>query len=235
MKTKYHIPLFILSVIIILSSCNSGKYTKSEKIEQRIVFQNYTVSYNAGTDKLNVKASFTVNNPGGISLQLNKGSEILFNGKSLDGDYFDDEGYIYHDELDGKLPSELLFQYRNNDDNIFDNRLKINKFEIKNQEQLVISKNVGAMLYYKGAKFSDDEILLCTIIKGEKQITALEPGIRSSEKVELTPELLINVPVGTYECYFTRTLTSSEVKSMDRGGWYMSEYISKKIKIIITK
>lgn len=235
MKTKYQIPLFILCVIFILSSCHSGKYKKSEKIEQRIIFQNYAVSYNAGTEILNVKASFTVNNPSGISLSLSDGSKILFNGKLLDGDYYDEEGYIYHDKFEGKLASELLFQYRNNDHAIFDNKLKINKFEIKNPENLVISKNIGAMLNFRGPAFSDDEVLLCTLLKGEKQVAALEPGIRSSEKVELTPELLINIPVGGYECYFTRTLTSSEVKSMDRGGWYSSEYISKRIKIIITE
>jgi hypothetical protein len=235
MKTKYYIPLFILSVIFILSSCISGKYKKSEKIEQRIIFQNYAVSYNAGTERLYVKASFTVNNPGGISLSLNDGSEVIFNGKSLDGDYYDEEGYLYLDEFDGKLPSELLFQYRNNDDNIFDNRLKINKFEIKNLEQFVISKSAGAMLNYRGPAFSDDEVLLCTLMKGEKSVATLELGIRSSEKVELTPGLLTDIPAGAYECYFTRTLTSSDVKSMDRGGWYSSEYISKKIKIIITE
>jgi len=235
MKTKYYIPLFILSVIFILSSCNSDKYKKSGEIEQRIIFQNYAVSYNAGTEKLDVKASFTVNNPSGISLSLNNESEVIFNGKSLDGDYYDDEGYIYHDEFDGKLPSELLLQYRNNDDNIFDNRLKINKFEIKNPERLVISKSAGAMLNYWGAAFSDDEVLLCTLMKGEKSVATLEPGIRSSEKVEFTSGLLTDVPIGAYECYFTRTLTSSDVRSMDRGGWYSSEYISKKIKIIITE
>ena len=235
MKTKYYLPFFILSTIFILSSCNSDKYKKSEKIEQRIIFQNYAVSYNAGTEMLDIKAFFTVNNPGGISLSLSNGSNVIFNGKSLDGDYFDDEGYIYHDEFEGKLPSKLRFQYRNNDNNVFDNRLKIKKFDVKNQERLIISKSTGAILAYLGPAFSDEDLLLCTLLKGEKSITTFEPGIRSSKKVEFTPELLINVPAGTYECYFTRTLTSSDVKSMDRGGWYSSEYISKKVKIIITE
>lgn len=227
--------LFLISFVFFLFSCNSNKYKKSDTVEQRIIFQNYTLSYDAEKTSLSVKVSFTCNNPSGISLILRKGSEVTFNGEALEGDFDEKEGYCYKEIFAGELPAKLLFRYQNNEQRIFDNYLKINKFEIKNSSNPIISKNSGIALSYSGPGFSDDEVLICKFFQGDQNGIAIEPRILSSSVIEITPELVRNVPAGKYECQFIRTLTSSDVKSMDRGGWYSSEYISKKVKITITE
>ena len=235
MKSFFSKFIFLFTGIVLLTSCHSDKYIKSDQIEQRIIFQLYSASYDAEKETLSILVTFKENNPTGTTIELTKQSSVSFNGEKLSGGFSEKEEYAYTIKKTGKLPSNLLFQYQNNDGKNFDNTLTINSFELKDVNSLTINKNQGAWMPFAGKSFFDDEALSLILFQNEEQIETLEIPIPSGKQISISPELLDHIALGTYSGQFSRTFYSSDVKSMDRGGWYETEYISKKIKINIVE
>lgn len=226
------IPLLIAFLAL---SCQTDQYLKSDQVEQRLIFQFYEASYDAENEFLSVVASFRENNPTGTTLELTKESRILLNGQTMKGTYSDEEGYLYRMEIKGPLPDNLTFLYHNNDSKEFQNRISISSFELKDITTLTIHKKRGAVIPFAGKRFTDDETLYCHFYRNGDVIETIELPVYSGSTVSISPDALSIITPGKYECRFSRIGYSSDVTSMDRGGQYETEYISKKIKINIVE
>ena len=231
--TGFNVRLFItLLILMMVTSCNSDKYSKSDGVEQRIIFQLYSVSYDAEKELLSASATLKENNPAGQTIQLTKSSSVTFNEKQLSGAFFDKEGYTYTEEFSGKLPEKLIFRYENNDGNFFENRIAMKTMEIK-EKSITISRSQGVQLSFVGKLFAEDESLTLTLYKNNETLDVLDIDIPTGRAIRVSAETLSGISSGKYTGQFSRNYFSSDVNAMERGGWYEATYITKKIEIKI--
>ena len=233
-KMKWFNARLVISLLILLliTSCNSGKYSKSDNVEQRIIFQLYSVSYDAKKELLSASATLKENNLAGQTIQLAKSSSVTFNEKTLSGEFSDKSGYAYSEELSGKLPDKLIFRYENNDGGIFENRIVMKSMEIK-EKSLTINKNQGVQLSFSGKLFAEDESLTLILYKGNEVAETLDIDIPTGRTIRVSNEVLHGVTSGKYIGQFSRNHFSSDVNAMERGGWYEATYITNEIEIKI--
>ena len=228
---KRIISLSIISIVLTLclAACRSGKYEKSDTVEQRIIFPQYAVTYDDEAHSMNVSAVFSVNNAAGPSLCLSRPSNITCNGEKLNGK-FDSESkqYTYSLQFDGQLIENILFEYTNNDGEVFRNDVAIRKFDL-GVDHLNISKSADiAQINFNGKPLTDDETI--DLYLGDEMISLVTQGNR----LVISGEQFSEIANGVYDGIFVRTLLSSDIFSMDRGGSISAQYKTKKIKISIT-
>ncbi len=217
----------ITAIAILFVSCQSDNYTLSDQVEQRLVFQQYHISYDANTELLHATARFSLNNPTGITLKLAKKSRINWNNEELSGKSTTDDGYIYTLNKKIPYPEKSTFEYINNDGKIFSNEPYIPFFEINESGTISIDREKGAVLSYTGKKFREEELLFCSLFQNNELVSTFEPDIPEGKTITISTNVLYNLKPGNYTCRFTRSYSSSDIRALDRGGWYDSEYLSK--------
>lgn len=232
-KFKRTVSLLIVSIGISLglAACHSGKYEKSDSVEQRIIFPQYSVVYDDETQNTTVTAVFSVNNPAGKSLCLSESSAINCNGETMYGKY-DSEAkqYVYSHQFDEKFIDIILFEYTNNKGQIFRNDVAVNKFNLS-VNQLTISKSANiAYINFNGKPLTDDETIELYLGSNDEMISLVSQGNR----LVISGEQFNDIAEGVYDGIFVRTLLSSDIQSLDRGGSISAQYKTKKIKISIT-
>lgn len=230
-KISKTISLSVLYILIMTfcSGCHFGKYEKSDAVEQRIIFPQYSVVYNDESQSTIVSAIFSVNNPAGKSLCLNDKSSIACNGESLRGKYDNDlDQYAYNRQFDGQWIENWAFEYINNDEQKFENAISVGKLDL-GIETLNISKSAGiTYLHFKGSQMTEEETIELMI--GDDAISLMASG----NQIIFSGELFDDVAVGVYDGVFVRSHITSDIKAMDRGGSISAQYKTKKIKISIT-
>lgn len=226
----YTISIAFLSLVLL--SCQSNKYLKSDQVEQRVIFQQYHLSFDAENNHLRAQATFSENNPSGKTIELTKKSEVFFNDTKMEG-YYQDSRFSYFTNLSIEKPKILQFKYINNEDIVYSNTLTLRPLSISTPNGFTLQRSSAASMPYAGAPFSDEESLECTFYQGDKPIQTFELESPSGKYISISSSMINTLKPGKYSCQFSRTISSSNVKSTDRGGWYECEYISKKIEIII--
>ena len=226
-KIKY---LFVLVVITLFFSCCSKKHQPSDRVEQRVVFQQYSIRFDHEKAAFLANARFTLNNPTGISIKLTKESKVFFNHHLLKESYHD-EGYEYSFQSDSKLPDQFEFQYVNNDCDTFTNKFFMKTFEIENPNFSSWHKNSRVFLTYVGQKFSDDETLFCVLYQNNELVTTIELGLPDRKNFYISADYFSDIPNGKYNCQFIRSFSSSKINGMERGGNFECEYYSKMVPI----
>lgn len=230
---NFHIKILLfLFISAVTLSCRSDKHVKSDKISQRIIFQQYHISYDAENENLVATASFTENNPTGTPVLLTKKSTVSFNGEALEQTTEDGNICYQLAEKKEKIGS-LMFEYTNNDGDSFKNKGILSSISLKSKS-LTISKKSGVTIPFSGPDFTDDETLICTFFRNDKSITSFSMAIPSGKYITISSGLIQQLSKGNYTCQFTRTISSSDIKAMDRGGLAEGEFVSKKINVTIT-
>ncbi|MDR1345628.1 MAG: hypothetical protein LBK03_02860 [Bacteroidales bacterium] len=234
--SKIFIP--VLWCLILLTSCQTDNYKMSDKIEQRTVFPQYQVQYNAQTRHFEATVYFTVDNPAGLSVKLSDRSSITFNKMHLNLERDDStKRYFYRLAMD-TLPKLLQFCYINDVGAVFENDLIMRKLEITNGNSITISKSLGAALSYSGQPIAtnkdNEETVSCQLSQQGKETIYFTIDIMDNHQISIKDYMLFEVPAGKYECRFLRDMSSSNIKAMDRGGIITSSYITKPYTLIIT-
>lgn len=234
MKRVIFLFTFFTSLIFIISSCQSVEREKSNQVEQRLIFPQYTVSYDAESGNLTATAQFNLNNSAGTLIQLSSKSEVLFNQKKLKLiEDKENQKIFYSIKSDEILPKKLIFEYTNDIKNTFINKVYINPIVIRGKD-IKINKQEGVVIPFIGETFSLDETLDCIITVNNTIISNFSPDINSERKIIfLSPSNLANINNGEYTLHFVRRQSSTQVFAMDRGGYWETEYFSKKISISI--
>jgi len=233
-KILFKFSIFTI-VGLFLTCCSSVKTEKSDKVEQRIIFPQYTISYDAENEIFSASAQFNLNNPAGTFIKLSSRSKVTFNGETLKSKEDKEGGKFYYTATwNQPLPKECLFEYVNNEQEVFLNKIDLNSFELEGNT-FSISKESGATFSFKGKKLNEDETLECFIATDkeneESVLCSFFPEI-SGHSVQFFPRML-SVSPGNYYLFFIRRKSSTEVKALDRGGLWETEYCSKKVKVQI--
>lgn len=226
---------FFTIIGILVMGCSSIKTERSDKVEQRIIFPQYMVSYDAENETLSASAQFNLNNPAGMLIKLSSRSKVTFNREKLKPLEDKDEGYFYYvGTWNQPLPKECLFEYINDDQEIFLNKIEMNAFELEGNISS-INKESGATLSFEGKVLNEDETLECFIATDkeneESVLCSFFPEI-AGHSIQIFPEML-PMSQGNYYLFFIRRKSSTEVNALDRGGLWETEYCSRKVKVQI--
>jgi hypothetical protein len=209
----------------------------SDKIEQRTVFPQYQVQYDAQTLQFEAVVYFTVDNPAGLSVKLSDKSSITFNKMHLDLEQDDSTKRYFYRLTADTLPKLLQFCYINDAGAIFENELTMKKLEITGGNSITISKSLGAVLCYSGqpiiANKDNEEIVSCQLSQQGKEEIHFTVDIIDNHQISIKDYMLFEVPIGKYECRFLREMSHSDIKAMDRGGIITSSYITKPYTLTI--
>lgn len=233
MKIKcYH--LILAATVFLLAGCQSDNFTTSDKIEQRLIFQQYHIQYDSEKETLSAKVIFTENNPTGITVKLAKPSSISLNGIALEGDKTEDKSYFYSYSSEGESPISLHFNYVNNTGISFANDLTLSFIEPE-ISKLKVSKQNGATIPFNGNCFLENELLYCSLSKGTEIAESISLESPENQTIHIYPEDIIDFEEGDYELRFHRFFHTMEIEGSERGGLIESEYISKIIKVTIVE
>lgn len=232
MKVKFYYIIAALMVLLI-AGCQPKNYITSDKIEQRLLFQQYHIKYDAEKELLSTAISFTENNPAGRSVKLVKPSKISLNNIPLEDLRREDHSFGYFYENVEELPLTLSFNYSNGSDHSFMNEVVLHSIESE-VPKITISKLNGATISYKGCDFSENELLYCSIAKeteNDPEMISLESP--ENGKVKIYPDDIEDIEVGEYTLRLHRFFHSTEINGSERGGIIEGEYIAKSIKLTI--
>lgn len=224
MNTTFHKIIILLILALLLASCDSE--LRSDKVEQRIIFPSYVIDYNAAQTILEAKVCFQSDNESGEIIKLSKNSSIHFNNENLK---WNSGVYSLKKNDEKNLPDTLVFQYQNDDENIFINRLHLKSIEFSD---CTLNKNASNQLNFKGKKIEDDESVTLILTSGDLHYEIL---LTETENNTLLIEAanLGEVTRGTYAGQLLRTTYSTDVNAMDRGGSIEINYLSEIHKVII--
>lgn len=224
----------VFSMVLLMTACHSVKTTSTDDVEQRLIYQQYFVKYDAEEEMLTATAKFNLNNNSGEQLKLSRKSAVAFNGHGMEatennGAFF----YQWEDELE--MPKQFVFTYRNDEKQEFANNIILSQFELKDKK-CHLSKAGSNELSFVGKAFTDSETLECIILQegafDDKSACSIFPFILDASTIRINGEDLA-LAEGEYEIYFIRRNSSTDLKAMDRGGIWESEYDSKKISVEI--
>lgn len=121
--------IYLLLVLLLLTfGCRSCDTVESGKVAQSTIYQDYTIV--AGSDFVNVMATFRVGGSGGTTLQLNAPSKIEYNGKVLTENLrtmFAGTNYSFSGS---SFESSHQLTYTNGDGRVFQNSLNFDAVEL---------------------------------------------------------------------------------------------------------
>lgn len=233
MKIKrYH--LILAATVFLLAGCQSDNFTTSDKIEQRLLFQQYHAQYDAENKTLSSKVIFSENNPSGITVKLVKPSAISLNGAILEGAKTEDRTYFYSYSNKEELPLSLQFNYVNNAGVSFANDLLLSSIEPE-LSTFKISKQNGVAIPFKGKRFLENELLYCSLSKEKQESESISLESPENQTIHISPDDIIDFEEGDYELRFHRFFHTMEIEGSERGGLMEGEYVSKIIKVTIVE
>lgn len=227
--------LFFILLCFSIVSCKKKQYSDSDIVEQRLIFQHYTCTYDNETGTFFATAAFSLNNLSGNSLMLTKKSSVSLNDVVLEPQITALGSCVYSLEEQVAFPEFSVFQYVNNEDALFETEIKLVSFELKEPPPSRISKTTGINMLFNGDAFEEDEILSSLFYQNQELMFTIPVELNENKSLSLSPEELKDIPVGNYDIQWIRSYESSDVNSMDRGGWIERTYRSKMYNITIVK
>ena len=210
----------------LLSGCHkSVTLTDSDKVKQNHIFQLYQVKYDAESGEMTAKAVFRLDHRSGEQLRLTDPSQVTANGKVLD---INDKGEYVHSSR--KHQQTTSFVYTNNDKQQFKNSVITNTIAFS-QENITLSKDKVSRVAIKAEPFEENESVSCSLTKGDETVE-IDLDFENGRLI-VNPEVLEAMQPGTYTARLSRKNYSQQLKSLDRGGEWESQYVSKSKNISI--
>ena len=208
-----------LLAVILLSGCHKGvTLTDSDKVNQNYIFQLYQVKYDAESGEMTAKAVFRLDHRSGEQLRLTSPSQVTANGKVLD---LNDQGeYVYSAE---KHQQTTSYVYTNNDQQQFKNSVITNTIAFS-QENITLHKDKVTRVAIKAEPFEENESVSCTLTK-DGETVEIDLDFENGRLI-VSPEMLETVQPGSYSARLVRNNYSQQLKSLDRGGEWESQYVS---------
>ncbi|MBO4646224.1 MAG: hypothetical protein J5642_06875 [Bacteroidales bacterium] len=223
---KSSICIFLLAASILFVGCRPKiKLVNSDEVDQNIIFQNYKAVYDENSNQLTMSAVFRVDNASGQLLKLTKDAGVKANQQDMK---LGDDGY-YTVSSRNFLPV-VEFEYVNNQQEKFVNKLTINKIEVTSND-IVLDKAQINTLEFQGKEISERESISLVLTK-DKESVEIEADAEG-HRVYVEPSYLSCVDAGTYSVCFVRKNYDSNISAKDRGGVWESEYHSKLVKITV--
>ena len=203
----------------LLSGCHkSVTLTDSDKVDQNHIFQLYQVKYDANDGNLTTKAVFHIDHRSGNQLRLTEPSKVTVNGQEME---LNEQGeYVWNSPKHLQITP---FEYVNNNKPLFKNSVITNTIAF-NQENITLNKNKTTQVTVKAEPFEESESVSCTLTK-DGETVEIDLDFENGRLI-VSPEVLEPVQSGSYTARLVRKNYSQQLKSLDRGGEWESQYIS---------
>ena len=203
----------------LLSGCHkSVTLTDSDKVDQNHIFQLYQVKDDANDGNLTTKAVFHIDHRSGNQLRLTEPSKVTVNGQEME---LNEQGeYVWNSPKHLQITP---FEYVNNNKQLFKNSVITNTIAF-NQENITLNKNKTTQVTVKAEPFEESESVSCTLTK-DGETVEIDLDFENGRLI-VSPEVLEPVQSGSYTARLVRKNYSQQLKSLDRGGEWESQYIS---------
>ena len=209
-----------------LAGCHkSPQFTQSDKVDQNHIFQFYKVQYDAEGEKMTATAVFHIDHRSGECIQLTEPSKVTVNGQEL---AFNEKGE--YTRSIGSYQQVTPFAYTNNDNKQFNNSIITNSIAF-NQDNITLNRTKDTRIAIKAEPFTESESVSCMLKNGNETV---EIGLSiENGKLIVPSEALDAVQPGTYTARLVRRNYNQQLKSLDRGGEWESQFVSKSKNITI--
>lgn len=217
MKTRLF--AIVLLAASLLSGCHKSiDLTNSDKVNQNHIFQLYQVKYDANEGNLTTKAVFHIDHRSGNQLRLTEPSKVTVNGQEME---LNEQGeYVWNNPKHLQITP---FEYVNNNKQLFKNSVITNTIAF-NQENITLNKNKTTQVTVKAEPFEESESVSCTLNK-DGETVEIDLDFENGRLI-VSPEVLEPVQPGSYTARLVRKNYSQQLKSLDRGGEWESQYVS---------
>ena len=217
MKTRLF--AIVLLAASLLSGCHKSiNLTNSDKVNQNPIFQLYQVKYDANEGNLTTKAVFHIDHRSGNQLRLTEPSKVTVNGQEME---LNEQGeYVWNSPKHLQITP---FEYVNNNKQLFKNSVITNTIAF-NQENITLNKNKTTQVTVKAEPFEESESVSCTLTK-DGETVEIDLDFENGRLI-VSPEVLEPVQPGSYTARLVRKNYSQQLKSLDRGGEWESQYVS---------
>ena len=224
MKAR-RLAIVLLAATLFAGCHKSVTLTDSDKVDQNNIFQLYKAKCDAESGKMEVTAVFRLDHRSGEQLRLTEPSKVTVNGQEME---LNDQGE--YTRSIGKYQQLLPFEYTNNNRQQFKNTIITNTIAF-NQDNITLNKNKTNHVTVKAEPFEESESVSCMLTKGDETVEIdfdFENG-----RLTITPDMLEPVQTGEYTARLVRKNYGYQLKALDRGGEWESQYVSPSKKITI--
>lgn len=216
--------LFTLAVICaaLFTGCEDTSYLDSENVDQNIIFQSYSVTYDAQDQLLSCWAEFHQDNMSGSRIRLTGNSSVTCAKEAMT---LSDPVCYMLAKNSANDPGKVSFVYVNNNGDKYVNTLKIKSVDTK-ADAITLSLDADNTITFKGKKAGDDERFFLIIKQEGREDVEIEAMESNGNNLRFDAEDLSVLSKGTYSGQLSRRGEGADVKAADRGGFWNVEYLS---------
>lgn len=231
-KTNFTTIAAMLMVVAIFVSCSSSEIAESKDVNQKTIYQTYSVSYDASAkDTYYVWAQFRFGGNKGTTLKLSEPSNVTVNGTKMDERQSDFYGCSYETSISST--NKFTFTFTDTEKIKYINSISVNSVKPKEIKSFNVDKDF--VLYWKGSKLEKNEQMTAYIEDSEGNRAEVNTDIIGTDYVILKPEDMQFLVAGNGQIYFVRSASFSTQQSADEGGNIYYEYNSEKAPVLIIK
>ena len=225
--------IYSFSIAIIafaLYSCVSNDTANSDTVKQSEIYQNYTITYDAGEMELSATAFFRFGGATGTTLSLVKPSNVLFNGQEMTPGKSIFSGTFYEINLQASSEKSYTFLYSDNDKKTYKNSASIDVIEIKEYPK-IIKKAEGLKVTWNGSPVQQNErVSLSLEGKDFMSCTALTDVV-GANSVIIPAEYLKEIKSGDADIILKREKNIDLKETAHLGGRLAITYVAKKVTV----
>lgn len=225
--------LFALAAVclaILFVGCVDTSYVDSESVDQNIIFQSYSVIYDAQDQMLFCHAEFRLDNMSGSRVRLTGNSSVTCAREAMT--LLDPTACYLLAKNSAGDPGKVSFVYVNNNGDKYVNTLKIKSIDMKG-ETIALALGVDNTVAFKGKKASEDEHFFLILKQEGKDDIEVEALEANGNNLLFGVDDLSVLSKGTYSGQLSRRSEGNDVKGADRGGIWEIEYLSEIKKVTI--
>ncbi len=153
----------ILFLLIVFSACTSNEIGESKDVAQDKIYQQYSISYTEGNEKLSVYAQFRFAGKNGTTLVLTKPSQVVFDDEIIKVDSSNVSGAYYQiQKAVAGFYNKHHFIFTDINNKKFDNDFSFDAFKLVSLPPAVSKKQSFNLLFETTALQPGDYIEVTT-------------------------------------------------------------------------
>lgn len=213
-------------LVAILCSCASTETANSDAVKQTEIYQQYSITYDAGDKECTAFATFRFGGNKGTTLILTNLSEVFFNHEKMAMEQSSFSGTYYKISKQADYSNDYFFKYINNDKKVFNNNMTLSPI-IMDIFSTTLDKREEYKVTWRAALLNSEEVIL-TIQDEQHHTVTTATSIAGANSITVKPDALVNLQAGNGQIYLTRKKTSALSEANALGGTISITYISAK-------
>jgi len=190
--SKLILPAFLLVSLAGFNACTSNEVGDSKDVAQDKIYQQYSVGYTEGDEKVNVYAQFRFAGRNGTTLVLNKPSQLSFDGKPIGVDSSKASGAYYqlYEPVSG-FYGKHHFVFTDINSRKFDNDFTFDNFKLVNIPAAAVSKKQALDLGFETAALQADDYIEVSTNGSDSSFTVRHDAKDGANKLSIPAKELM--------------------------------------------